>query len=153
MTGFLGEYEVRLDAKGRFLLPSGYKKQISDGNAPFVLNRGFEKCLRVYTQESWEPLFQQLSQLNDFDPEVRTFKRYFLNGATLVELDTAGRILIPKNLIEYAGLDKDIILAPSTGKIEIWDKTRYRELFDNFSPEKFSEAGKVMLQKNPISLS
>ncbi len=150
MTGFLGEYEVRLDAKGRFLLPSGFKKQIPGEAASFVLNRGFEKCLSLYTNESWEPLFKQLSQLNDFDPEVRKFKRYFLNGATPVELDTAGRILIPKNLIEYAGLDKDIVLVSAIDKIEIWDKTKYQEFFDSFSPESFSDLAKqVMVNKNP----
>jgi len=150
MTGFLGEYEVRLDAKGRFLLPSGFKKQLPEGESPFVLNRGFEKCLSLYTHESWEPLFKKLSLLNDFDPEVRKFKRFFLNGATPVELDTAGRILLPKNLMEYAGLDKDIVLVSSIDKIEIWDKTKYQEFFDNFSPESFSNLAKeVMGNKNP----
>lgn len=150
MTGFLGEYEVRLDAKGRFLLPSGFKKQIPGETAPFVLNRGFEKCLSLYTNQSWEPLFKKLSQLNDFDPEVRKFKRYFLNGATPVELDTAGRILIPKNLMEYAGLEKDIVLVSAIDKIEIWDKAKYQEFFDSFSPESFSDLAKqVMVSKNP----
>lgn len=150
MTGFLGEYEVRLDAKGRFLLPSGFKKQIPEEAAPFVLNRGFEKCLSLYTNESWAPLFSKLSQLNDFDPEVRKFKRYFLNGATPVELDTAGRILIPKNLMEYAGLEKDIVLVSAIDKIEIWDKTKYQQFFDSFSPESFSDLAKqVMVGKNP----
>jgi MraZ protein len=150
MTGFLGEYEVRLDVKGRFLLPSGFKKQMPGESAPFVLNRGFEKCLSLYTHESWEPLFKKLSHLNDFDPEVRKFKRYFLNGATPVELDTAGRILIPKNLMEYAGLEKDIVLVSAIDKIEIWDKTKYQEFFDSFSPESFSDLAKqVMVNKNP----
>lgn len=149
MTGFLGEYEVRLDAKGRFLLPAGFKKQMTGEAAPLVLNRGFEKCLSLYPNESWEPLFQKLSRLNDFDPEVRKFKRYFLNGATLVELDTAGRILIPKNLIEYAGLDKEIILVSNIDKIEIWNKEKYREFFDKFSPESFSDLGKAVMSKNP----
>lgn len=145
----MGEYEVRLDAKGRFLLPSGFKKQLPEGESPFVLNRGFEKCLSLYTMEGWNPLFKKLSQLNDFDPEVRQFKRYFLNGATPVELDTAGRILIPKNLIEYAGLTKDIVLVSSIDKIEIWDKEKYKEFFDSFSPESFSELAKeVMGSKN-----
>lgn len=149
MTGFIGEYEARLDAKGRFLLPAGFKKQIPEGAAPFVLNRGFEKCLSLYTSESWSPLFKKLSQLNDFDPKVREFKRYFLNGATPVELDTAGRILLPKNLMEYAGLEKDIVLVSAIDKIEIWDKTKYQQFFDKFSPESFSDLAKeVMAGKN-----
>lgn len=150
MTGLLGEYEVRLDAKGRFLLPAGFKKQLPDAGTPFVLNRGFEKCLSLYTQCSWDPLFKKLSQLNDFDPEVRKFKRYFLNGATPVELDTAGRILLPRNLMEYAGLDKDIVLVSAIDKIEIWDKTKYQEFFESFTPESFSDLAKdVMGNKNP----
>lgn len=145
---FLGEYQVRLDAKGRFVFPVGFKKQIDEGEVSFVLNRGFEKCLSLYTVHSWSPIFENLSTLNDFDPEVRKFKRYFLNGATPVELDSAGRILIPKNLIEYAGLDKDIILNSSIDKIEIWNKDKYEEFFDSFSPESFSQlAQKVMGRK------
>ncbi|MCO6496469.1 MAG: division/cell wall cluster transcriptional repressor MraZ [Chitinophagaceae bacterium] len=145
MAGFIGEYEARLDAKGRFLLPSGFRKQMPETVAPFVLNRGFEKCLSLYTEESWGPLFEKLSQLNDFDPKVRQFKRYFLNGATQVELDTAGRILLPKNLMEYAGLEKDIVLVSAIDKIEIWDKEKYQEFFDNFSPESFSDLAHVVM--------
>lgn len=145
---FIGEYQVRLDAKGRFLFPSGFKKQLQEGEASFVLNRGFEKCLSLYPVQSWQPLFNNLSKLNDFDPEVRKFRRFFLNGATPVELDSAGRILIPKNLIEYAGLGKDVILNSSIDKIEIWNKDNYEEFFESFSPESFSDlAQKVMVPK------
>src|SRR5437868_14730387 len=129
MIGFLGEYEATLDAKGRFLLPAGFKKQLpEDGATQFVLCRGFEKCLSLYPQQIWEPIFVNMSKLNDFDPKVRQFRRYFMNGATKVDLDTAGRILIPKNLAEYAGLERDIVLAPAFDKIEIWDKTKSKEL-------------------------
>jgi MraZ protein len=151
MNGFVGEYEARLDTKGRFLLPSGFKKQIPDDKASFVLNRGFEQCLRLYTLEDFEPLLQQLRELDDSDPEVRRFQRNFLNGATRVELDTAGRLLIPQNLLEYAGLDKDIVLYCVIDKLEIWDKVRYRELFENFSPQDFSDSAKRMLGKKTPS--
>jgi len=148
MTGFLGEYEARLDAKGRFLFPAGFKKQLPEQAAPFVLNRGFEKCLILYTAESWAPLFLRLSQLNDFDPKTREFKRYFLNGATPVDFDSAGRLLIPKNLMEYAGLDKEIILASAIEKIEIWNKSNYQQFFDNVTPESYSHlAAQVMAGK------
>ena len=81
MTGFIGEYEATLDAKGRFLLPTGIKKQLPDsGGEPFVLNRGFEKCLSLYTSKSWKPLFTNLGNLNDFDPKVRQFKLPRLNS-------------------------------------------------------------------------
>jgi len=78
MTGFLGEFEATVDAKGRFLLPAGFKKQLAEGDTVrFVLNRGFEKCLSLYPVSSWEPLALKINALNDFDPKVRQFKRYF----------------------------------------------------------------------------
>jgi len=146
MIGFLGEYEATLDSKSRFLLPVGFKKQLSeDGPTQFVINRGFEKCLSLYPMKSWEPIFARISQLNDFDPEVRQFRRYFLNGATLVELDSAGRLLIPPNLKEHAGLDKDIVLSAAVDKIEIWDKSKYQQFFETFSPETFSSLAKQVM--------
>ena len=150
MTGFIGEYESTLDAKGRFLLPAGLKKQMPDSDAePYILNRGFEKCLCLYTSKSWKPLFSDLSKLNDFDDKARKFKRYFLNGATQVETDNSSRILIPKNLITYAELEKDIVLVSAIDKIEIWDKTKYQQFFETFSPEAFSDLAKeVMGDKN-----
>jgi MraZ protein len=83
--------------------------------------------------------------LNDFDPKVREFRRYFLNGATILELDSAGRLNIPKNLMVHAGLDKDIVLTAANNKIEIWDKTKYQEFFDNFSPEAFSSLAQQVM--------
>jgi MraZ protein len=139
MTGFLGEFEATLDPKGRFLLPAGIKKQLPEGeNTQFVINRGFEKCLTIYPMVSWKPLFEKISQLNDFDPKVREFRRYFLNGAIALELDSAGRILIPRNLMEHGSLEKDIVLVSAVNKIEVWDKNKYQEFFDTFSPEAFS---------------
>jgi len=139
MTGFLGEFEATLDPKGRFLLPAGIKKQLPEGeNTQFVINRGFEKCLTIYPMVSWKPIFDRISQLNDFDPKVREFRRYFLNGAISLELDSAGRILIPRNLMEHGSLEKDIVLVSAVNKIEIWDKNKYQEFFDTFSPEAFS---------------
>lgn len=129
MTGFLGEYSLSIDAKGRFLLPSGFRKQLPEGAVAerFVVNRGFETCLTLYTMEAWEVLSGRLAQLNDFNPKVREFKRLFLNGATLVELDSAGRLNLPKPLMEYAGIDKDLIFTAQGNKVELWDKETYHE--------------------------
>lgn len=150
MIGFIGEYEATLDSKGRFLLPAGVKKQLPEGEVPvFVVNRGFEKCLSMYPTQSWKPLYESISTLNDFDPKVREFRRFFLNGAMQLELDSAGRILLPKSLMEYAGLEKDIILVSAMSKMEIWDKNKYQQFFDNFSPESFSSlAAEVMAKKD-----
>ena len=148
MIGFLGEYEATLDLKGRFLLPAGFKKQLpQEGATQFVLNRGFEKCLTLYPIQSWEPIFSEISKLNDFDPKVREFRRYFLNGATQVELDSAGRLLLPKNLSEHAGLEKDIVLVSAVNKIEIWDKSKYTQFFETFTPQAFSDLANEVMNK------
>jgi MraZ protein len=152
MIGFLGEFEATLDPKGRFLLPAGIKKQLAeaDGNL-FVINRGFEKCLSLYPMKSWEPLFADISKLNEFDPKVREFRRYFLNGATNVEPDSAGRLLVPPNLKEHAGLQKDIVLVSAVNKIEIWDSIKYHQLFDSFSAEDFSSLARDVMAKGSIN--
>ncbi|MEO6488912.1 MAG: division/cell wall cluster transcriptional repressor MraZ [Ferruginibacter sp.] len=150
MSGFVGEYESTIDAKGRFLLPAGLKKQLPEkDNHVFVISRGFEKCLALYTQKSWETLYKEMSQVSDFNPRVRKFQRYFLNGAIQVEMDSAGRLLLPKNLLDYASLGKDIVLASAVNKIEIWDKNKHTEFFESFSPEEFSDlADEVMNKRN-----
>jgi len=146
MTGFLGEFEATLDAKGRFLLPAGFKKQLPEGEASrFVINRGFEKCLALYPMKTWEPLFTRISGLNEFDPKQREFRRAFLNGATYVEPDNAGRILLPPSLKAYADLQKDIVLMATGDKIEIWDSNKYKQFFDSISSDALSDLGNQVL--------
>ncbi len=129
MIGFLGEYEVSLDQKGRFLMPAGFRKQFPDGivSDRFVLNRGFETCLALYPMFVWEEVSGKMARLNDFNPKAREFKRLFLNGATAVSLDAAGRINLPKPLMEYAGITKDMIFTVQGNKVELWDKDTYHE--------------------------
>lgn len=135
MTSFLGEYEVAMDAKGRFLLPSGFRKQLPKGDAErFVINRGFEHCLTMFTMDSWSALSEKINKLNDFNPKVREFKRLFLNGATIVEVDNAGRVLLPKPLQEYAGVKKDIIFSAQGNKVELWDKDTYYGYINEKAP-------------------
>lgn len=145
MQSLLGEYEATVDTKSRFLLPAGLKKQLPEGANTFVINRGFEKCLTLYPMTSWEPIVKQLSGLNQFDPKVREFRRQFLAGATEVELDTAGRMLLPPTLKEFAELGKDIILVGALDKIEIWDAPKYKKFFEEVSPDAFARlAAEVM---------
>jgi MraZ protein len=147
MHHLLGEYEATIDSKGRFLLPAGVKKQMPEGDNRFVINRGFEKCLSLYPMKTWEAIADKISKLNDFDPKVRQFKLLFLGGATEVELDSAGRMLLPPSLKEFAGLSKDIVLASSLDKINIWDAAKYKQFFEAFSPEDFSALGNEVLGK------
>ena len=147
MIGFLGEFEATLDSKGRFLLPAGLKKQMADEDTQrFVINRGFEECLALFPIKTWEPLFTRLSLQNDFEEKSRQFRRQFLNGATFIEPDSAGRLLLPPNLKSYAGMEKDIIVVAAIDKFEIWDSNKYKkQLFDSFSPDAFSKlANEVM---------
>ncbi len=146
MTGFLGEFEATLDAKGRFLLPAGFKKQLpEEETSRFVINRGFEKCLALYPMKTWEPLFAKITGLNEFDPKQREFRRAFLNGATYVEPDSAGRVLLPPNLKVYAELQKDIVLMATGDKIEIWDSNKYKQFFDSISSDALSDLGKDVM--------
>jgi len=147
MIGFIGEYESTIDTKGRFLLPAGLKKQLPDQENTFIINRGFEKCLNLYPSQSWKPIYKDISNLNDFDPKVREFRRYFLNGAQQIELDSAGRLLLPKNLFDHASLNKDIVLVSAVNKIEIWDKNKYQQFFESFSPETFSNLANEVMNK------
>ncbi len=147
MKGFLTETEVTLDAKGRFLLPMSIKKKLpeTEGNT-FVVARGFEENLVLYPSHIWQQSVQtKLDGLSDFNPEVRRFKRLFLNGATELEMDGAGRILVPKALMEYAGLTKEAILFAEGGKIEIWDKSKYRQFFESAQPNEVSNLAHKLL--------
>jgi MraZ protein len=154
MIVFLGEYEVTLDAKGRFLLPMGVKKQLpEDASEKFVIARGFEKCLTLYPKTNWDPIMAELIKVNDYKAENREFLRYFTMGAAEMELDSAGRMLVPPNLKAYAGLEKDIVLVSVINKIEIWDKNKYQQFFDSFSLEKYSDlAERVMGGRNMTQL-
>jgi MraZ protein len=128
MHHFIGEYEVAIDAKGRFLLPAGFRKQLpEEGGDQFVINRGFEQCLTLYPMDTWNRLSEQLGKLNDFNPKAREFKRLFLNGANKVELDGAGRMLLTKPQMEFAGIKKEMVLSLQGDKAELWDKDTYYE--------------------------
>ncbi|MBS1760997.1 MAG: division/cell wall cluster transcriptional repressor MraZ [Bacteroidetes bacterium] len=146
MTTLLGEYGVTLDARGRFLFPVGLKDQLPESErAKFVINRSFEKCLALYPMKTWEPLFAKVAGLNEFDPKQREFKRAFLNGATYVEPDAAGRILLPPTLKAYAEMTKDVVLMASGDKIEIWDSNKYKQFFDSISSDALSDLGSYVL--------
>lgn len=127
MAQFIGEYELTIDAKGRFLLPASFRKQLPEGAEPvFVVSRGFEQCLNLYTMDEWNVLSEKINKLNDFNPKVRDFKRLLLNGANVVESDTAGRLLLTKTLLEHAGITKEMVLTAQGNKMEIWDKATHK---------------------------
>ena len=137
MARFIGEYDVTMDGKGRFLLPANLKKMMPDGTAMMVVNRGLDNCLNLYLPEDWKKVEDRLSEVNPYDSrENRMIRKALIAGAVYLEFDSAGRVNVPKKLAEYAGLDKELVLAGDIEKIEIWDKKKYDKLFEEFTPEK-----------------
>ncbi|MEO0585395.1 MAG: division/cell wall cluster transcriptional repressor MraZ [Bacteroidota bacterium] len=132
MISLIGEYDCKMDAKGRFLMPAGLKKQLPDNQqSEFVVNRGLDKCLVLYPVPVWEEELKRLQSRNQYVKKNRAFLRMFLNGATRITLDGNGRVLVPKRLMEFAGLDKELILLAQINKVEIWDKASYDQLMDD----------------------
>ncbi len=138
MTNFIGEYDCKLDAKGRMMLPSGLKKQLSPAaQEKFVMNRGFEKCLVLYPMNEWETISAEINQLNLYNKKNREFVRYFYRGASEMTLDQTGRLLFPKRLLDYGGIDKEVVLFAYSNRIEVWDKDVYENLLTD-EPEDFA---------------
>lgn len=126
MTNLIGEYECKVDAKGRLLVPSGLRKQFSpEAEGKLYVKRGIESCLELYQKHDWELVSEKVSSLNQFVKKNRVFARKFISGATQLELDSVGRVNLPKNLLEYAGVKKDLVLFAYGNKIEVWDKLSY----------------------------
>lgn len=134
MVTFIGEYNLKIDAKGRLLFPASLKRQIkTSAQNQFVIKEDlFEKCLVLYTMEEWERQNAILrKKLNPFDPKHNLFLRGFAKGAAEISLDTNSRLLIPRRLVDFAQISKDIVMAGQNGKIEIWAKELYENMFSN----------------------
>ena len=137
-TNFFGEYECKLDEKGRLKLPSAILNQLGENSSPeFVANRGFERCLNLFPKKVWNIKLAEVQGLNEYLPEVRQFKRYFYRGATEFTPDKADRILLPKILLEYAGIDRTLLITSVGEYLEMWNAEVYRELI-NKEPEDLS---------------
>ena len=145
MAGLVGEFEVKMDAKGRFLFPSGLRKQLPPASQrDFMLNKGFEECLTLYPMTEWEKISEKLSKMNLFKPKNRMFYRLFHQGAKIVSLDNAGRILIPTTHMERVGLNSDVMLIAYNDRIEIWDKQKYFEMIEGNMTDFADLADEVM---------
>jgi len=130
IMNLIGTYECKTDTKGRFMMPSSLKKQLNSVvNDGFVLKRSvFNNCLELYPMKEWESMVGQVNKLNRFVKKNNDFIRSYMSGLKMLELDTTGRILIPKDLISFAGISKNLVLAASVNMIEIWDKDNYEEV-------------------------
>jgi len=130
MLNLLGEYDCKLDSKGRFMMPSGLKKQLQDVvREGFVINRDlFEKCLVLYPMQEWKRVSSEIGSLNRFVKKNVLFIRRFNNGATQLDVDSSGRILIPASLSGYAEMSKEIKVIGNTDRIELWSKGNYEAM-------------------------
>jgi len=138
MSHFLGEFDCKLDAKGRMMIPVGLKKQLPGAeNEGLVINRGFEKHLVIYTRKEWDKIVDDLSKLNQYEKKTREFIRYFTRGATELTLDAAGRVNLPQGLLDYAGIGSDVVLNCMLTKIEMWDRAAYNAMIES-EPENFA---------------
>ena len=145
MPHFLGEFECKLDAKGRMMIPSNLRKQLPEAEREgLVINRGFEKHLVIYPRKEWDLILDDLSKLNQYEKKNRDFVRYFTRGATEIVPDAAGRILFPKTLLDYAGITADVVLTGNLNKIEVWSQSAYDEQLDN-EPENFANLAEEVM--------
>lgn len=126
---FMCEYNHTVDSKGRLIVPAKFREVLGE---EFVVCKGLDKCLYVYSNSDWDAFAQQLASLPLTNKDARKFVRFFLSGASNVEVDKQGRILVPPSLRTYADLEKDVVLAGAGHRIEIWSKERWEgESFDD----------------------
>jgi len=146
MNNFVGTYECKADAKGRIMLPVALKNQLSPVlQQGFVLKRSvFQPCLELYPMEEWNVLMQKINKLNRFKKKNNDFIRRFTAGVKVVEVDANGRLLIPKDLVVFAGVTKEIVLSSVVNIIEIWDKDQYEQAIDDAAVDFADLAEEVM---------
>jgi len=148
LNSLIGTYECKADAKGRLMLPSALKKQLSPVmQKGFVLKRAvFQPCLELYPMNEWELLMQKINKLNRFKKKNNDFIRRFTAGVKVVELDGSGRLLIPKDLVSFAGISKNLVVSSAVSIVEIWDKTNYEKAIDDAAMDFADLAEEVMGQ-------
>ena len=148
MNSLIGTYECKVDAKGRLMLPSAIKKQLLPAlQNGFVLKRAvFQPCLELYPMAEWELLMQKMNKLNRFKKKNNDFIRRFTAGVKIVEVDSTGRLLVPKDLMVFSGISKDIVVSSAINIVEIWDKDKYEQAIDDAADDFADLAEEVMGQ-------
>lgn len=148
MNSLIGTYECKVDAKGRLMLPVAIKKQLLPAlQNGFVLKRAvFQPCLELYPMTEWETLMQKMNKLNRFKKKNNDFIRRFTAGVKVVEVDSTGRLLIPKDLMVFSGISKEIVVSSAINIVEIWDKDKYEQAIDDAADDFADLAEEVMGQ-------
>ena len=148
LNSLIGTYECKADAKGRLMFPAALKKQLAPVmQNGFVLKRAvFQPCLELYPMSEWESLMQKINKLNRFKKKNNDFIRRFTAGVKVIELDASGRLLIPKDLIAFAGISKELVVSSAVNIVEIWDKDNYEKAIDDAAMDFADLAEEVMGQ-------
>jgi MraZ protein len=148
MSFFTSEYDCKLDAKGRLALPSKVRAALPDNaSEELVMRRGFEPCLVLYPMLEYKKIYSRVRSLNEFNEEYRMFQRSFFRGNVDVELDGAGRINIPKRMMEFASLEKEVILVGLGNRIEIWNPDLYEQYLIQDASEYSKMAEKFLAEE------
>jgi len=149
VVNLIGTYECKVDAKGRLMVPSALKKQLSPVlKEIFVIKRSvFQPCLELYPIQEWNVLMEKINGLNRFVKQNNDFIRKFTAGVKTVEVDANGRLLIPKDLMGFADIDKEIVLSSAINIIEIWDKNKYENAIDVAADDFADMAEEIMGNK------
>jgi MraZ protein len=137
MSYFSGEYECTIDNKGRMNLPARIKMRLPENHSKeLFLVRGTDPCLVLYSSSEWEKLTEKLSAMNEFDPKTVIVQRNLMRGAMETKLDSQGRFLLSKRLLNYAGITKDVILVGLGNRLEIWEPLQYENYLVNDQNER-----------------
>lgn len=146
MNTIVGTYECKVDAKGRLLIPVTLKKQLTPSlQSGFVLKRSlFQPCLELYPMSEWDLMMLKINKLNRFVKKNNDFIRRFTAGVKVVEIDALGRLLIPKDLVNFASISKDIVISSAVNIVEIWDKDLYENAISGDDDDFANLAEEVM---------
>jgi MraZ protein len=135
----LGEFTHTLDEKKRLMLPSKFKSALGK---KLVVTRGLDSCLFLFEQKEWEVIAKQLRELSFTQSDTRGFSRFMFSGATEVDVDSSGRILLPEHLKKFAALKSKVVLAGVSSRVEIWDEKRWTAY-----KERIEKQGDAMAEK------
>lgn len=146
MLSLIGVHECKMDTKGRVMIPSALKKQLLPVlEKGFVIKRSvFQKCLELYPLQEWEKTMGKVNKLNRFVKKNNDFIRMYTAGVKILDMDSNGRLNVPKDLMSFANLESELVLASAVGMIEVWDKTAYENTLENPEVDFGSLAEEVM---------
>ena len=141
----LGEYNHSVDSKGRVIVPSKFREDLGMN---FIVTKGFDNSLFIFSKTEWNSFEEKVRALPMTNPNARSFSRFFLAGATECELDKQGRINLPQNLIDYAGITKDVVIIGVSSRVEIWDKAKW----ESYTSAENMDVNEIAIQMSNLGI-